>query len=115
MTQRAQKGYETRSVSFRMPLELYNELTALAEMRGVDLSGMLNWICSEYRPTLLKKRSEYETAMLEAAAASLRENLASPDGTHKALGILRDLLKQLQDMYAELSKRALDEDARRAG
>ena len=115
MTKRAQKGEETRSVSFRMPLSIYNELTAVAEMRGVDMSGMLNWICTEYRPLLLKKRAEYEAHMLEAATASLRENLASPGNTGKALGVLRDLLKQLQDMYAALSKRALDEDERRAG
>jgi len=109
MTKRAQKGYETRSVSFRMPLDLYNDLSAVAEMRAVDLSGMLNWICAEYRPALLKKKSEYEAAMLEAAAANLRENLASPDGTQKALGVLRDLLKQLQDLYAAMAKRALDD------
>src|SRR5437588_7059984 len=115
MTRRVQKSYETRSVSFRMPLDLYNDLSAFAEMRGVDLSGMLNWICAEYRPTLLKRKAEYEAAMLEAAAVSLRENLASEGGTGKALGVLRDLLKQLQDMYAALSKRALDEDERRAG
>jgi hypothetical protein len=115
MTQRAQKGYETRSVSFRMPRSLYDELTAVAEMRGVDLSGMLNWICAEYRPILLKKRAEYEAAMLEAAAADLRENLSAPGGTGKALGVLRDLLRQLQDLYAAVAKRALDEDERRAG
>jgi hypothetical protein len=115
MTKRAQKGHETRSVSFRMPVDMYNLLTAVAEMRGVDLSGMLNWICSEYRPTLLKRKAEYEASLLKAAAVDLRENLAAPDGISKALGVLRDLLRQLQDMYATLSKRALDEDERRAG
>lgn len=115
MPKRAQKGRETRTVSFRMPLDMYADLVAVAEVRGVDLSGMLNWICAEYRPTLLKKKAEYEAKMMEAAAASLREALATPDGTRKALGVLRDLLKQLQDMYAELAKRSLDEDARRVG
>jgi hypothetical protein len=115
VTKRAQKGQATRSVSFRMPLDLYNDLTAVAEMRGVDLSGMLNWICAEYRPTLLKKKAEYEASMLEAAAANLRESMASAGNTDKALGILRDLLRQLQDMYAAMAKRALDEDERRAG
>lgn len=115
MTQRAQRSYKTRSVAFRMPLHLYNEFSAVAESRGVDMSGLLNWMCAEYRPTLLKKRAEYEANMLEAMQASLRENLASPEGTRKALGALRDLLKLLQDMYAELTKRALDEDERQAG
>jgi len=115
MTKRAQKGYETRSVSFRMPLDVYNDLTAVAEMRGVDMSGMLNWIVAEFRPMLLKKKAEYEVAMLEAAASNLRENLTAAGGTDKALGILRDLLRQLQDIYATMAKRALDEDERRAG
>jgi hypothetical protein len=115
MAKRAQRGQATRTVAFRMPLDLFNELSAVAEMRGVDMTGMLNWICSEFRPALLKKKAEYEASMLEAASLSLLENLAAPEGTHKALGVLRDLLKQLQDMYAALAKRALDEDERRAG
>jgi hypothetical protein len=115
MPKRAQRSQATRTVAFRMPLDLFNELSAVAEMRGVDMSGMLNWICTEYRPTLLKKKAEYEANMLEAAATNLRENLAASGGTEKALSVLRDLLKQLQDMYAEMAKRALDEDARRAG
>lgn len=84
-------------------------------MRGVDMSAMLKWIRAEYRPMLLKKKAEYETRMLEAAATSLRENLAASGGTQKTLGVLRDLLQQLQDMYAEMTKRLLDEDARKAG
>ena len=115
MTKRAQEGQGTRSVSFRMPVQMYNELVTVAEMRGVDLSGMLNWICAEYRPTLLKKQAEYEASMMEAAAASLRESLASDGQTDKALAVLRALLKQMQDLYAALAKRSLDEDARRAG
>ena len=115
MTQRAQKGYATRTVAFRMPLDLYNEFSAVAESRGVDMSGLLNWMCAEYRPTLLKKKAEHDALMLEAAKASLRENLASAGDSRKALGTLRDLLKQMQDLYAQLSKRALDEDARMAG
>jgi hypothetical protein len=114
MTQRAQKSYQTKSVSFRMPIQVYNDMVALAEMRGVDMSGMLNWMCAEYRPALLKKKAEYEASMLEAAAANLRDKLASPGGTEEALGLLRDLLGQLQDMYAALVKRSLEEDARRA-
>jgi len=53
--------------------------------------------------------------MLEAAATSLRENLAAAGGTQKTLGVLRDLLQQLQDRYAEMAKRLLDEDVRKDG
>ncbi len=115
MGTRAQRSPETRSVGFRMPLDLYNELAAVAEMRGVDMSGMLNWILSEYRPMLQKKKADYEAAMLEAAAKDLGENLTANGGTEKALTVLRNLLRQLQDLYAAVSKRALDEDERRAG
>ena len=115
MTQRAQKSSSTRTVAFRMPLDIYTEFSATAESRGVDMSGLLNWICAEYRPALLKEKGEWDTRMLEAAKASLRENLASAGDSRKALGTLRDLLKQMQDLYAQLSKRALDEDARMAG
>jgi hypothetical protein len=76
---------------------------------------MLKWICAEYRPLLLKKKAGYETSMLEVAVTSLRENLAASGGTQKTLGVLRDPLQQLQDMYAEMTKRLLDEDARKAG
>jgi hypothetical protein len=113
MTKRAVKNYKTRSVSFRMPFDLYNEFSAVAESRGVDMSGLLNWMCADYRPRLLQSKAEYEARMLEAAAANLRENLAAGGGTDKALGVLRDLLKQLQDIYAEMMKRSLDEDERR--
>jgi hypothetical protein len=98
-----------------MPLDMYNDFSAVAEMRGVDMSGMMNWICAEYRPMLLKKKAEHEANMLEAAATNLRESIELSGQSERALGILRDLLKQLQDMYAMMSKRALDEDARRAG
>jgi hypothetical protein len=76
---------------------------------------MLKWICAEYRPVLLKTKAGYETSMLEAAVTSLRENLAAFGGTQKTLGVLRDPLQQLQDMYAEMTKRLLDEDAGKAG
>ena len=114
MPARTPRSAETRSVSFRMPVDLYSELTSVAETRGVDLSGMLNWILADYRPTLLKKKAEYENALLEAAAASVREHLRA-GSTDEALALLRNLLRQLQDLYAAVAKRALDEDERRAG
>src|SRR5262245_64198439 len=111
MSARSQGSQGTRTVSFRMPMDMYNDMAAVAEMRGVDLSGMLNWMCAEYRPLLLKKKAEYEAALLDAA--SLRDRLAASGQTGDALGVLRDLLKQLQDMYAAMMKQSLDNDGRR--
>jgi hypothetical protein len=113
MAERAQKGQETRTVSFRMPRDMYTDMVAVAELRGVDLSGMLNWMCAEFRPRLLKQKAEYEAALLDAA--SLRDRLASAGKTGDALSVLRDLLEQLQEMYAAMMKQSLDDDRRLAG
>lgn len=112
MSMRTEKRQEARSFSFRMPGDVYDDLAAVARARGVDVSAMLNWILAEYRPTLLKKRAEHEKAMLEAAASREWEKAGSPD---ESLRVLRELLRQLQDEYAALSKRLLDKGERRAG
>lgn len=111
MPKKTEKRQEARSFTFRLPGDLYDDLAAVARSRGVDVSAMLNWILAEYRPTLVKKRAEYEKAMLEAAGNREWEGMEPAD----ALRTLRDLLGRLQDEYAELSKRVLDKDERRAG
>jgi hypothetical protein len=111
MTKRAEKRQEARSFTFRMPGDLFDDLSAVARARGVDVSAMLNWILAEYRPTLLKKKAEHEAAMVEACAARPWTKMSSTD---QALTFLRELLRDLQDEYAKLSKRALDEDEQRA-
>jgi hypothetical protein len=62
MPKRAQKSQETRPVSFRMPLDVYNSLSAVAEARGVDLSAILNWICAEHLPILLLRQAKQRSA-----------------------------------------------------
>jgi hypothetical protein len=94
-----------------MPGEVFDDLAAVARSRGVDVSAILNWILAEYRPVLLKKRAEHEKAMLEAVAAREWEKHESPDD---AIRVLRDLLRKLQDEYAELSRQFLDSGQRRA-
>ena len=100
MPKRTPKGPETRPVSFRMPVAIYNDLAEVAASRGVDVSAILNWICAEYHPTLLLKRSA---------------GLSSRPVDGLALRIVRDMLTKLQDLHETLSKRALDEGERRAG
>ncbi|HEX5270068.1 MAG TPA: hypothetical protein VFW33_06265 [Gemmataceae bacterium] len=90
---------------------MFDDLAAVARSRGVDVSAMLNWILAEYRPTLIKKRAEYEQAMREAVASREWESAASPS---ESLRALRELLGKLQDEYAAMSKRVLDKDERRA-
>ncbi len=111
MTEKTKKRQEARSFTFRLPGDLYDDLAAVARSRGVDVSAMLNWILAEYRPTLLKKRADYEKAMTEAVAAREWEKKDSPA---ESLHALRDLLGRLQDEYTALSKRLLDKGERRA-
>jgi hypothetical protein len=111
MPKRAEKREAPRAFTVRMPGDVYDDLAAVARSRGVDMSAVVNWMLAEYRPTLLKKRAEHEKAMMDAAASREWEKM----GPVEALRVLRDLLRQLQDEYAALSKRVLDQDERRAG
>ena len=112
MPKRTEKRQEARSFTFRMPGDVYEDLAAVARSRGVDVSAMLNWILSEYRPALLKKRAEHEKALLEATACREWEKKGGPI---EALRALRELLGKLQDEYAALSRQVLGKDERRAG
>jgi hypothetical protein len=112
MSRRAKKNQETRPVSFRMPLDVYNGLSEVAEARGVDLSAILNWMCAEHLPGLLQQHKEQQAAMLRAAAADLSQCLACGAGAKEALRIVSDLHTQIKDVYAALTRRALDEEER---
>jgi hypothetical protein len=112
MVKRAEKREDSRTFSFRMPGDAYDDLAAVARSRGVDISGVLNWIIAGARPALMQERAAHEKAMLEAAASREWEKLGSPA---EALRQLRDLLGQLQDEYTALSQRVLRKDERRAG
>jgi predicted DNA-binding ribbon-helix-helix protein len=111
MPRRTGERQGVRSFSFRLPQDVFNDLETLAKWRGVDVSSLLNWILAERRPHLLKLKAEHEAAMLEAAASRV---WAKQPSTAEALRTLRELLGKLQDEYAEMMKRSLDEDQRRA-
>lgn len=92
---------ETRPVSFRMPVEAFDDLQAVATARGVDVSAILNWIVSDHRPTLRMR-------------ANLGGSLLSGPGHGEALRVVSSLLKQLQDLHADLSRRAREDGERSA-
>lgn len=102
---------DLRTFSFRLPGDAYDDMAAVARARGVDISGVLNWIIAGALPGLRKERAAYEKALLEATESREWERL----GPAEALRTLRELLGKLQDEYAALSKRALGQDERRAG
>jgi hypothetical protein len=94
-----------------MPGDVFDDLAAVAKTRGVDVSGVLNWLISEARPRLMQELAEHERAMLKAASSRAWEGMEPVD----ALRTLRDLLGKLQDEYGELSKRVLGKSQQRAG
>lgn len=108
---RTEKRQEARSFTFRMPGDVYDDLSAVARARGVDVSGVLNWMLAEYHPRLIQQRAEHEKAMEEAVAA--RQWLRMEP--NEALRTLRDLLGRLQDEYAALSRQVLEKGERLAG
>lgn len=108
---RTEKREGARSFTFRMPGDVYDDLSAVARSRGVDVSAMLNWILAEYRPVLIKKRAEHENAMLAAATSREWEKMEPTE----ALRALRELLGKLQDEYAAMAKQVLNKDKRQAG
>src|SRR2546421_8685456 len=110
MAKRTEKRQEPRSFSFRMPGEVYDDLAALARARGVDVSGILNWILSQHQPVLRQMLAEHEKAMKDAAEAREWERMGPAEG----LRALRELLGKLQDAYTEMSSRALGKDERPA-
>jgi hypothetical protein len=111
MPKRTGERREIRSFSFRLPQDLFDDLETVAKFRGVDVSSLMNWVLTEYRPILLQKKAEQEAAMLEAAASRV---WAKQPSTRDALRVLRELLGNLQDEYAKLVKQSFDEDERRA-
>jgi hypothetical protein len=111
MAKRPEKREDSRTFSFRMPGDAYDDLAAVARSRGVDISGVLNWIIAGARPALMAEQAAHEKAMQEAAAAREWERM----GSAEALRALRELLGRLQDEYAALSKRVLGKGERLAG
>jgi hypothetical protein len=111
MPKRTGERQEFRSFSFRLPKELFDDLETIAKWRGVDVSSLMNWILSEHRPRLFQLKAEHEEAMREAAASRV---WAKQPSTKEALRVLRDLLGNLQEEYAKLVKRSLEEDEHRA-
>jgi hypothetical protein len=111
MPKRTGGRQEFRAFSFRMPKELFDDLETLAKSRGVDVTGLLNWVLSDYRPRLFQLKAEHEAAMQDAAASRV---WAKQPTTADALRVLRDLLGTLQEEYAKLVKKSLEEDERRA-
>src|SRR2546421_12258241 len=96
MAKSGRKAKGMRHVSFRMSEDVYDDLAALARARGVDVSAVLNWLLTEYHPTLVKKRAEHEKAMLEAATSREWEQMEPTE----AMRTLRGVLGKLQDEYA---------------
>jgi post-segregation antitoxin (ccd killing protein) len=71
-----QEKAPTRSVTFRAPLPLYNELADMARRRGLDLSALL---VASLMADLRRLRAEQVRLDLEAAAKAARSAGASEE------------------------------------
>jgi hypothetical protein len=104
MSRSGRKSQEMRQVSFRMPLEVYQDYAAVAEFRGVDLSALLNWLLVEYRPQLLMRHAENGASLLRAAAmVGLPRNAAAGPDPQESLKTLTATIHMLQSVAARLS------------
>jgi hypothetical protein len=106
MSKPGRKTQETKQVSFRMPADVYHDYAAAAESRGVDLSALLNWVVTEFRPALLLREAHHAGAMLQAAVAmGLPQH--SPTGIDREewAKALNNLIAKLQDVASKLSAR----------
>jgi hypothetical protein len=111
MPARTEKMQEPRSFSFRMPGDVFDDLSAVARARGVDISGVINWLLSEARPRLVQEKNEWEAEMLKAAKSSAWEDAETPE---ERLAELRKLLRKLEDEEDALAKRVRGRDGRKA-
>ena len=110
MPKRAVKKDSPRSFSFRMPGDVFHDLAAVARARGVDISGVLNWLISEARPRLMEELAAHQKELIKAASSGAWHGMEPAE----ALRTLRDLLGKIQDEYSALSEQALNKDGQRA-
>ena len=92
---------ETREITKRpftveLPDDLLDDLEAIAKWRGVSVDAIINWILSESRPMLLKRKAEQEEATLQMAWARNWANATTPEEGRQVLG---ELLARLQAEY----------------
>jgi hypothetical protein len=103
-----------KHVSFRMSAEVHADYVSVAESRGVDLSAMLNWILTEFRPEALLLRAKNEAAMLAAGVVALGPNLRSSPASKQALRELEELISSLRDTADKLAKQVSASGAKAA-
>ena len=108
------KGEQMKHVGFRMPLDVYHDYLAVAEARGIDLTALLNWVTAEFRPALLLKHAQHQTAMLRATLADPQQNRVDDANAANAIASVNDLIRQMQELLAVLQRRPGGDGAREA-
>jgi hypothetical protein len=103
MARVGKKTLEMRHVSFRMAPDVYNDFVGVAESRGVDLSALLNWVVTDYRPLLLIRRAEHDAAMLRAATMGLPQTQGGGPDLQDALNRVNAIIAQLQEVATKLT------------
>lgn len=70
------KAQSHRHFSFRIPMALYEQIAAVAEVRGIDVSAVINWMLSESQPRLLREIADHAREIREALARVEAERIA---------------------------------------
>ncbi len=92
----AKKRRESKSVTFRLPAEAHELLTTVADLRGLDLTALLNLIISDASPGLRDWLAEQATPSLVALARQYGVLFLSPRemallmAVHRASSAARD-------------------------
>jgi hypothetical protein len=115
MARAGRKTQEMKHFSFRMRADVYQDYATVAEARGVDLSALLNWILTEYRPVLLSRHAQYMAALLSAAVAGLPQGVPRVPDNQEALAKAKELLAQVQEVASTLAGQPVAEQRREAG
>src|SRR5438552_19157779 len=95
-----------KHLSFRVPADVHQDYVAVAESRGVDLSAVLNWLLTEYRPLALLLRAKNDALMLQARVAGLSPGAIDTPAPAETLRELKELIVRLQEVVEKLAKRA---------
>jgi hypothetical protein len=75
-------------ITFRLPIDVHQELLNIAAPLGLDLSALLNQMLAEIRPAFLQRATE--VAQRQAAARRLFEELALPPARGPLVSVAMD-------------------------
>ena len=62
----ARRGKPTRIIQTQIPQETFDEIKALCELQGMEISSFLNNVIARIRPTIREKRRDYRNDFVDS-------------------------------------------------